>query len=157
MWKLYIAATLEKRIAWISEPVLRLKSRDVVFEIKNTCAIAKKSHLLFLAKSSVDRVRHRALDRREGSALGRARGDESFVGAVVEVREITVGAAHRLLLGRDVKGRLESVQQLHFGFQLAFRHFNFQIEMHIEAQVRRTFIPHLKPVLNTTKLKMNNC
>ena len=42
MWKLYIAATLEKRIAWISEPVLRLKSRDVVFEIKNTCAIAKK-------------------------------------------------------------------------------------------------------------------
>ena len=33
MWKLYIAATLEKRIAWISEPVLRLKSRDVVFEI----------------------------------------------------------------------------------------------------------------------------
>ena len=44
MWKLYIAATLEKRIAWISEPVLRLKSRDVVFEIKNTCAIAKKKN-----------------------------------------------------------------------------------------------------------------
>ena len=50
MWKLYIAATLEKRIAWISEPVLRLKSRDVVFEIKNTCAIAKKKRSLGFVK-----------------------------------------------------------------------------------------------------------
>ena len=58
MWKLYIAATLEKRIAWISEPVLRLKSRDVVFEIKNTCAIAKKkTHFL------LEPLRHRIIEK----------------------------------------------------------------------------------------------
>ena len=37
---------------------------------------------------------------------------------------------------------------------LAFRHFNLQIEMKIGAQTRRTVIPHLKPILNTSKLKI---
>ena len=40
---------------------------------------------------------------------------------------------------------LESVQQS--GSQFAFWHFDLQIEMQIGAQMRRTGIPHLKPIL----------
>ena len=48
---------------------------------------------------------------------------------------------------------LKSVQEYHFGSQFAFQHFNFQIEMQIGAQMR-TVIPHLKPILDTSKLKI---
>ena len=53
------------------------------------------------------------------------------------------GALHEALL--------ESVQQSHFGSQFAFRHSacNFQIEPQM-----RTVIPHLKPILNAPKLKI---
>ena len=47
--------------------------------------------------------------------------------------------------------RLESVQQSHFGSRFGFWHFNLQIG----AQMRRTvIIPHLKTILNTSKLKI---
>ena len=49
---------------------------------------------------------------------------------------------------------LESVQQSHVGSQCVFQHFNLQIEMQIWTQMRRTVIPHLKPILNTSKLKI---
>ena len=48
---------------------------------------------------------------------------------------------------------LEGVQQSYFGSQFAFWHFNLQIKMPIGAQMR-TFIPHLKPILDTSKLKI---
>ena len=65
-------------------------------------------------------------------------------------------------VGHDAAGRgeleaefddaeLESVQQSHFGSQFVFWNFNLQIEMQIGAQMRRTVIPHLKPILNTSK------
>ena len=54
----------------------------------------------------------------------------------------------------DGVGQLEGVQQSHFGSQLEFQHFNFQIEIQIGAQMRRTVIPYLKPILNTSKLKI---
>ena len=62
----------------------------------------------------------------------------------------------RDLLGRTVDVVLESVQQSHFGSQFSFRHFILQIEIKIGAQMRRTVIPYLKPILNTTKLKNAN-
>ena len=49
---------------------------------------------------------------------------------------------------------LQRVQQSHFGCRLAFRHFDLQIEEQIGAQMRRTIIPHLKPILITSKLKI---
>ena len=42
--------------------------------------------------------------------------------------------------------------QPHFGPQFAFRHFDLQIETQIWAQRRRRVIPHLKPIVNTSKL-----
>ena len=48
---------------------------------------------------------------------------------------------------------LESVRQSHFGSRFAFWHFNLQIEMQIGAQMSRTVIPYLKPILNTSILK----
>ena len=51
------------------------------------------------------------------------------------------------------RGRLESVQQSHFGCKFAFWHFNLQIEMLIGAQMS-TVIPHFQPILNTSKLKI---
>ena len=53
--------------------------------------------------------------------------------------------------GADIMIRLESVQQSHFGSQFAFWNFHLQIEMQIGAYVRRTVIPHLKLILNTSK------
>ena len=47
---------------------------------------------------------------------------------------------------------LESVQQSHFGSGFAFHHFNLPIEKQIGVQMRRTIVPHLKPILNTSKL-----
>ena len=41
-----------------------------------------------------------------------------------------------------------------FWISVAFWHFNWRIEMQIEAQMRRTVIPHLKPILNTSELKV---
>ena len=38
--------------------------------------------------------------------------------------------------------RLESVQQTRSGSQYAFRHFNWQNEMQIRVQMRRTVTPH---------------
>ena len=56
--------------------------------------------------------------------------------------------------GRQQEGRnRESVQQFHFVSQFAFHHFSLQIEMQIWAQMRPV-IPHLKPILNTSKLKI---
>ena len=49
---------------------------------------------------------------------------------------------------------LESVQQSHFGSRFVFWHFNLQIEMQIGAQMRRTVILHSKPILSTSKLKI---
>ena len=40
-----------------------------------------------------------------------------------------------------------------FWISVAFWRFNWRIEMQIEAQMRRTVIPHLKPIANTSKLK----
>ena len=51
-------------------------------------------------------------------------------------------------------GDLQSVQQSHFGSRLAFRHFSLRIEIKIGAQMRLTVILHLKPILNTSKLKI---
>ena len=45
----------------------------------------------------------------------------------------------------------ESVQQFHFASRFAFRHFNLQIG----AQMR-TVIPHLKPILNTSRLRLGH-
>ena len=49
---------------------------------------------------------------------------------------------------------LESVQWSHFGSLFAFWHFNLQIEIQIGAQMRRTVIPYLKPIMNTSELKI---
>ena len=49
---------------------------------------------------------------------------------------------------------LKSVQQSHLGSQFVFWQFNLQIELEIGVQMRRTVIPHLKPILNTSKLKI---
>ena len=49
---------------------------------------------------------------------------------------------------------LECVQQSHFGSRFSFWHFNLQIEMQIEPQMRRTVIHYLKSILNTSKLKI---
>ena len=46
---------------------------------------------------------------------------------------------------------LECVQQSHFGSRFSFWHFNFQIEMQIEAQMRGTVIPHFE------HLKVEDC
>ena len=45
----------------------------------------------------------------------------------------------------------ESVKQSPFRSQFAFWHFKLQIEMKIGAQMRRTVIPYLKPILNTSR------
>ena len=47
----------------------------------------------------------------------------------------------------------ESVQQSHFRSQFVLWHFNLPIEMQIGALMRRTDIPHLRPILNTLKLQ----
>ena len=49
---------------------------------------------------------------------------------------------------------LESVQQSHFGSRFVFQHFNLQIDIEIGALMKRTVIPHLKPILNTSNLKI---
>ena len=67
-------------------------------------------------------------------------------------REVVAGAV-RELAAVDVEHDLESVQQSHFGSRIAFWHFNLQIEMQIGAQMSRTVIPYLKPILNTSILK----
>ena len=46
---------------------------------------------------------------------------------------------------------LKSVQKSRFRSRFAFCRLNLQIEMLIGAHMRRTFIPHLKPILNTSK------
>ena len=50
----------------------------------------------------------------------------------------------------DHEHNLESDQQSHFGSWFAFCYFNLQIG----AKMRGTFIPHLKPILNKAKLKI---
>ena len=47
-----------------------------------------------------------------------------------------------------------SVQQSRSGSRHAFPHSNSQNEMQIGAQMRRTVVPHLKPILNASKLKI---
>ena len=63
------------------------------------------------------------------------------------------------IVGVDVVGalgavHLESVQQSRFGSRFASQHFNLQIEMQIGAQMRRTVILILKPISNTSNLKI---
>ena len=69
-------------------------------------------------------------------------------------RCLRVAALSALFLSSTSASFLECVHQSHFGSQFAFRHFNLQIEMKIGAQMR-TFIPHLKPFLSSSKLKID--
>ena len=78
-------------------------------------------------------------------------GDESDAGGGEEVEGVHEGRPD------DAEGcvdTLESVQQSHFGSQFTFWHFSFQIEIQTGAQMRRTAILDLKPILNTSKLKI---
>ena len=49
---------------------------------------------------------------------------------------------------------LDRVQQSHFRSQFGFQHFDLQIEIQIGIQMRRIVISHLKPILNTSKFKI---
>ena len=82
----------------------------------------------------------RCWDSQESGTWCKARGRWKILESVFQVDGCR---------SRD-RGRLESVQQLHFGCQFAFRHF----KLHIGAQMRRTVIHHLKPILNTLELKI---
>ena len=83
-------------------------------------------------------------------------GPAPVAGVDVELAGVLV-RLHRIVEGREVRPVpspvLESVQQSHFGSPLTFRHSNLQIEMQIGAQMRRSVIPHLKPISNTSKLE----
>ena len=58
---------------------------------------------------------------------------------------------HRMAMETSGDEDLGSIQQSRAGYRYAFCHCNSQNEMQIGAQMRMTVIPHLKPILNTSK------